>query len=92
MLPSPLNHYRYSQYLNSLQGGLLNKETWQYRIIFNERRKLRIGHDAVKRPVNVCRDLAINLEVLDFSFDPAGFHEPGELRAVGEVQKRFLGG
>lgn len=60
-----------------------------YRVIFNEGRELRVGHDTVEGSVDVGRDLPINLEVRNVTFQAAWFHEPGELRLVREVQERL---
>lgn len=62
-----------------------------YRVVFNKWGELGVGHDAVKRSVNVRRNLAINFEILDFAFYTTWFHEPGELRSGREMRPRHLG-
>lgn len=64
--------------------GIEDSYQFAHWIILDEGRELGIGHHPVECPINVFRDLAIHLQIQNFSFHSAWLHEPGKLRAVWE--------
>jgi hypothetical protein len=53
-----------------------------YRIILNPGRQLRIRHNTIKGSIDVFREVAVNLQMLDLAFEAAGLHEARELGKV----------
>jgi hypothetical protein len=81
--PSPLNHW-----LSGYQGGSkkdVNGKAETYRIIVDERGQLRIRHDTVESTIDIIGKIAMHLQVLNFSFKSAWFHEVRELRTVRKM-------
>jgi hypothetical protein len=48
----------------------------KYGIIFDKRRKMRIGHHSVEGAINLGWDLSNYLEIINDALESAGFHEP----------------
>lgn len=59
------------------------------RIIFNEGRQLRIGHDPIKDAIDLLGDLTVYFQLRYISFHATGLHEPRKLRAIGKVRSHL---
>jgi hypothetical protein len=72
-----------TQYLNP-------RDESSYRVIVNQGRKLRVGHNAVKGSIDVFRQITVNLQMLDLAFEAAGLHEARELGKVWKMRHSWF--